>query len=340
MSYRTFLICLKCSLLGLFMLILQSASAQYNWNELDRELQAKQKALGQNAVVMLWKGDTLAYKKDMGDFNSTTQVPVGGCSKWFTAALVMMFIEEGKLSLDDKVTKWLPEFERYNKNYITIRLCLSHMTGIEDKGSRKFASLEEEANALAARKIRTNPGQDFWYGDIGLTIAGRILEVISKKRFDLLIKQKLFTPLGMRRTTFSNAMGGGVDPSGGALSTADDYMQFLVMLLNKGNYKGKQILSEESVNTLMQVQTKPALVSYAPPPVQGYNYAPGGWAIEEKSGKATALALPESGNWPMIDFCRGYIYLVFVKSAVNKELAGLHTDLKKIVDKQLKGNCP
>ena len=72
---------------------------------------------------------------------------------------------------------------------------------------KKFESLEEEVNSFASREIRTNPGTDFWYGNIGLNIAGRVLEVISKKRFDVLIKQKLFNPMTMRRTSFTSLDG-------------------------------------------------------------------------------------------------------------------------------------
>jgi CubicO group peptidase (beta-lactamase class C family) len=349
MSYKSSSICLKCSLLAGFLLLLQPVIAQYSWDELDQQLQAKQKSLGNNLVMMLWKGDTLAYKKELGDFNSKTQAPIANASKWLTAALVMIFVDEGKIGLDDKVTKWLPEFERYNKNYITIRLCLAHMTGIEDEGNllkkifqrKKFASLEEEVNALAARQIRTNPGQDFWYGSIGPNIAGRVLEVVSKKRFDVLIKQKLFNPLEMRRTTFTTQDASAVNPSAGAVSTADDYMQFLVMLLNKGKYKGKQVISEEGINTLMQVQTRGPLITYAPPAVQGFNYALGGWAIQEKDGKATALASPGfSGTWPIVDFCRGYASLVLVKKPLDHETAGMYPDLTKIIDAQIVSACP
>ena len=111
-----------------------------------------------------------------------------------------------------------------------------------------FASLEEEVNSFARKEIRTNPGTDFWYSSTGLNIAGRVLEVISKKRFDVLMKQKLFNPMTMRRTSFTTIDASAVNPSGGATSTAEDYMKFLVMLINKGKYNGKQILSEESVN--------------------------------------------------------------------------------------------
>ncbi|MEI9945999.1 MAG: serine hydrolase domain-containing protein [Chitinophagaceae bacterium] len=358
MSAKFGSICLKCSLLGLFLLLLQPgfsqkkqdyASPAYKWGELDQELEAKKKLLGTDAVMMVWKqGDTLVYKKEMGDFNSKTQAPIASCSKWLTAALVMQFVDEGKLSLDDKITKWLPEFEKYGKNYITLRICLAHMTGIEDEGGflkklfqrKKFESLEEEVNSFAAREIRANAGEDFWYGSIGLNIAGRVLEVISKKRFDVIIKQKLFNPMTMRRTSFTSMDGSSLNPSGGALSTAEDYMKFLVMLMNKGNYNGVQILKEESVNALMQIQTKPSIIKYAPEPAKGYNYALGSWAIEEKDGKATTLASPGLfGTWPMVDFCRGYAYLVFVKNLLGDEKADEYMLLKKLVDAQIKPVC-
>lgn len=348
MSLKSRATCIVVTLLGLFLQFFQPVFGQYNFKTLDAELQSRQKELGNNVVAMIWTGDTLVYKKEMGGFNSKTVAPIASCSKWLTAALVMQFVQEGKLNLDDKVSKWLPEFERYGKSYITIRHCLSHMTGIDDEGNmlkkifqrRKFSSLEEEVNSFAAREIRVNAGEDFWYGSIGLNTAGRVLEVISKKKFDALIKQKLFNPLGMRKTSFSSADAGPVNPSGGAVSTADDYMKFLVMLLNKGKYQGQQILTEESVNALMQIQTKPSLIKYAPKAAAGFNYALGSWVVEEKNGKATALASPGLfGTWPMIDYCRGYAYLVFVKTLLSEETAHSQMEIKRTVDAIIPASC-
>ena len=294
MSHKVSSICLKVFSVAAFLLLLQPASAQYNWDDLNTELEAKQKLLGTNVVAMIWKGDSLVYKKEMGEFNSKTQAPIASCSKWLTAALVMQFVDEGKLSLDDKIIKWLPGYEKYFKSYITIRHCLSHMTGISDEANffkrilqrKKFSSLEEEVNSFAARDIRANPGTDFWYGNVGLNIAGRILEIISKRRFDVLIKSKLFNPMGMRKTTFSTLDGSPLNPSGGAMSTADDYMKFLVMLMNKGKYNGVQVLSENSVNEMIKVQNKAEQIKYAPKAAAGYTYASGSWVIEEENGKA------------------------------------------------------
>lgn len=368
MSYKVSSNCTNVISVALFMLLLQPVLAQNRWAELDKELQTKQKLLGTNLVAMIWKGDSLVYKKEMGEFNSKTQAPIASCSKWLTAALVMQFVDEGKISLDDKISKWLPEFEKYGKNYISIRNCLSHMTGIDDEGGlikklfqrKKFASLEEEVNSFAAREIRANPGNDFWYGNIGLNIAARVLEVISKRKFDMLIKQKLFNPLGMRKTTFSTPDASAVNPSGGAQSTAEDYMKFLVMLLNKGKHNGVQVLSEESVEEMMILQTGTATVKYAPKSAEGYGYALGSWVMEsslaikanmgqaantvadlsQKKTVPTALASPGLfGTWPMIDFCRGYAYIVFVKNLLGDERADAHREIKTIVDKQLPSLC-
>jgi CubicO group peptidase (beta-lactamase class C family) len=351
MSYKTLITCLKSSPLLVFLLLLQPAKAQYNWTDLDKELTGSQKLLGENVVVMIWKSDSLVYKKEMGGFNSKTQAPIASCSKWLTAALMMQFVDEGKLSLDDKINKWLPEFEKYFKNYITVRQCLSHMTGISDEGillkkilqRKRFSSLEEEVNYIASQKIRANPGSDFWYGNVGLNIAGRILEVISKKKFDQLIKQKLLTPLGMRKTTFSTMDASAVNPSGGAQSTADDYMKFLAMLLNNGKHNGQQILSEEAVKQMRQIQNGSVPIAYAPKAAQDFHYTLGSWvagssATDTKT--ATVLTSPGLfGTWPMIDYCRGYAYLVFVKSLLGEEKANAHMAIKEIVDKQIVNSC-
>jgi len=349
MAYKPFSACLKGITLFLFLLLLQPAFAQPNFKDLDKNLKEKEKLLGKDFVVMVWKkDDTLVYKKETGDFNSKTQAPIASCSKWLTTALVMMFVDEGKISLDDKITKWLPVFEKYGKNYITIRHCLSHYTGIESDPinflklleRRKFNSLEEEVNSFAAKEIQANPGEEFRYSNIGLNIAARVLEVISKKKFDALAKQKLFFPLGMRKTTFSTLNGSAPNPSGGALSTPDDYMHFLVMLMNKGVYNGQRILSEEAINEMLRVQTKPGQIKYAPKAAEGFNYALGEWVIEQNGTMSTAVASPGLfGTWPMIDYCRGYAYLFFVKNLLGEERADAQLEIKKIIDLQFKNNC-
>src|SRR5690348_15848501 len=101
------------------------------FEDLDAIIQQNHKPLVNNVVAMVWT-DTLVYKRELGDFDSKTPAPIADASKWLTAALVMIFADEKKISLDDKVSKSIPDFELYAKNYITIRHCLSHYTGIKE----------------------------------------------------------------------------------------------------------------------------------------------------------------------------------------------------------------
>src|SRR5258705_1294571 len=366
MSLKIKFYCLKCSILIVSLLIFQTIIAQkkekpliskYDLSSLDKILEEKQNLIGKDYVVLIWKkDDTLEYKKEVGEYKSKTIAAIDSCRKWVTGSLVMQFVDEGKISLDDPVVKYLPVFEKYMKKYVTIRHCLSHMTGIADDDKflkkilqrKKFETLDEEVEAFAAREIRANAGTDFWYGNVGLNIAAKVLEVVGKRKFDVLIKQKLFTPLGMRQTTFTELNGALYNPSGGARSTADDYMKFLVMLMNKGKYNGKQILSEESVNEMMKVQTTSSMIRYAPKAAEGFNYALGSWVIEENPNSSpvgggregAALASPGLfGTWPMIDFCRGYAYILFVKNYLGEERANAHLEIKKVIDEVIKGEC-
>jgi CubicO group peptidase (beta-lactamase class C family) len=356
MSYKVTINCLKFSLLGLLLLFIQSGFAQPNkknpkefgvtrFEDLDGVVQRNAKLLGNNLVAMVWT-DTLLYKREMGAFDSKTVVPIGSASKWLTAALVLKFVDMGKISLDDKVSKYIPLYETYGKGYITIRHCLSHFTGIESQklglfGNKKAASLDEEVASFAKREIKSNPGTEFFYSETGLSIAGRILEIVTKKKFDMLIKQQLFNPLGMRKTTFSQLDNSAIDPSSGAQSSADEYMHFLVMLLNNGKYNGQQVLSEAAIKELRHIETSPQLIKYAPKAEEGLNYALGSWVVEEGGdGEATALAGSALyGTWPVVDWCHGYACLVFTKSLETEQKKEVYTEMKETVDEKIPSRC-
>lgn len=158
----------------------------------------------------------------------------------------------------------------------------------------------------------------------------------------MLIKQQLFNPLAMRKTSFSTLDGSAINPSGGAVSTAEEYMHFLQMLLNNGKYNGQQILSEESVKELRKIHTKTAEIKYAPAAGEGFNYALGSWVLgEATSGEATILSSPGLfGTWPMVDWCRGYACIFFVKTLLTGEQKKeVYMQMKGAIDEKLKSNC-
>jgi CubicO group peptidase (beta-lactamase class C family) len=333
-----------------YILILCSTGlqAQVDTASISAKLQ-RTKELGKNFVCLIYKNGKPIYKKESPDLNAKTQQPVGATSQWLTAALVMIFVQEGKLSLDDKVSNYIPLFNKYSKSYITIRNCLTHNTGIESDFNigklfqkSKFKTLEEEVIAFASkREIKTNPGTEFNYSNIGFNLAGRVLEVIAKKGFDRIAQDRLLRPLGMRGTTFTNEdFNAATDPSLGARSTANDLTNFMTMLMNKGMFNNKQVLTESSVKELLSLQAKPPMKN-VPKPAEGFDYAIGSWVLDQDAnGKITASTAPSfSGTWPIVDLCRGYTLVVFTENLKNPPGREFYLDLKSIVDGGITPNC-
>ena len=352
MSFNLRFACSYCSLVAVFMLFLQAASAQYNFENVDQLLTSKTKALGGKVVTLVSKDGKIIYKKEIGeDFKIETPAPIGAASKWLTAALIMTFVDKGEISLDDPVSTYLPVFTSYSKSYITIRQCLAEITGIETQPKKisrllqkkNFGSLEEEVNHYASRKdISTNPGQEFFFGDIGYSTAGRVLEVVSKKKpFSRLMQERITRPLGMRKTTFVNEKGGAEDPSGGGTSTAGDMIKFMNMLLNNGEFNGKQILSKEAILEMEKVQFASLPVKNAPRVTQGFKYAYGAWVQEsDKNGRSTIIASPGIyGTWPYIDRCRNYASVIFTRQLDDEQNPALYLSVKEEIEQHIQSEC-
>ncbi|MES2883031.1 MAG: serine hydrolase [Bacteroidota bacterium] len=347
MSYNLQATCLKFSSLIVLLLLLQTVAAQKNkkndkeygienFAALDALLIQNQKLLGTDVVALVAR-DTIVFKKEMGEFNSKTEAPIASASKWLTTALIMVLVDEGVISLDDKVSQYIPIFSSYGKNYITIRHCLSNFTGIESDGKlvdvKKYASLQLAAESFAKKEIQSNPGTECRYSNAGITIAGSIAEIVTKKKFDQLIKQKLFKPLDMTKTTFGTMDGSAINVAYGARSIANDYMKFLQMLLNNGKHNSKQVLSEEAVKEMRKVQVSAAQIKLAPKAAAGFGYAMGAWVIEEKDGEATSMTCPGFfGAWPVVDWERGYVYFILSKTLLKEQPAQLYMQMKGAVE--------
>jgi CubicO group peptidase (beta-lactamase class C family) len=257
----------------------------------------------------------------------------------------MTFVQEGRISLDDKVSKYLPIFEKYYKGYITIRHCLTHNTGIQaDKlfQKSKYHTLEEEVNDYASKKeIQTNAGTEFRYSNIGFNIAGRVLEVITKRTFDRLAMERITRPCNMKNTTFANEdYNDAINPSTGARSSAADLTNFLSMLLNKGTFNGKPVLSESSVTTLLSLSETSDKIKNAPPLAQGLNYGLGEWVLESNDKGATAFTAPSYiGTMPVLDICRKYGYVIFTKDLSSVPGKDFYSNIKAAIDEGMPALC-
>ncbi|HEY4107826.1 serine hydrolase [Puia sp.] len=351
MSYKSPLNCRRFSLFTLILLICLHGFSQSSFDAVDQLLKQNQKAFGGGYVMLVVKDGKVIYQKQANqDFTAKSPAPIAGAANWMTAALVMTFVDEGKLSLDDKVTQYIPLFGKYMKGYITIRNCLTHTTGIKTDQSvtsvlakQKFETLEDMVNTYANKHdIATNPGTEFFYSNLGPNIVARVLEVVSKKSFERLIRERITGPLKMRGTNFANQDGGATNPSGGAQSTANDYINFLTMLLNKGTFEGKRILSEKAVEQLETSQLAELPIKYLPRELTGVRFGLGNYISGTNStGGSAILGCPNLlGTAPFLDKCRGYAaILITEKPAAAIEKKPIYQSLVNLVGEAVGGGC-
>lgn len=139
---------------------------------------------------------------------------VASMSKSVTGTAVMMLVSEGKLSLDDPVEKYLPEFSDVKvattrtapRRAVTLRGLLTHTSGVtphtavEDHLDR--LNLHENVQSYARTPLTMEPGTRYEYSNGGINTAGRIVEIVSGLSFEEFLRQRLFEPLGMKDTTF------------------------------------------------------------------------------------------------------------------------------------------
>lgn len=143
-------------------------------------------------------------------------------SKPMTAVAVMMLVDDGKISLDDPIEKYLPEFRgqmvvaekdnehivlRKPKHPITVRETLNHTSGLPFKSAIEEPTLDGLSLSSAVRSyamtpLLSEPGAVYRYSNAGINTAARLIEVVAKVKYEDFMQQKLFDPLGMKDTTF------------------------------------------------------------------------------------------------------------------------------------------
>ncbi len=302
---------IKFAIQLIFTLLLSSVSYSQDFSKLDNWLDDNKSDLGGRAVLMIYKNGKITYshtvndmgwfqkrlvkkiaknqkkEADLSDFTESSRLPIASCSKWLSAALVMTFVDEGKLSLSDSVGKFLAVLSQHGKGNITISQCLSHTTAIKAlplkesiSEAQTFQTMDDAIENIASLPLEGEPGKVFHYSNAGLQIAGAVIEQISGKDFETLFAERIANPLEMKNTDFGK--GKVALPAGGAFSTPTDYMNFLIMILNKGEFKGKRILSEKSISDMQNNRiTTDVKVAYSPKEAGSAGYGFGEWVMDD-----------------------------------------------------------
>ncbi|HXI26464.1 MAG TPA: serine hydrolase domain-containing protein, partial [Pyrinomonadaceae bacterium] len=164
-----------------------------------------------SASIAVVKDGQIVYLKAYGDAKlepktaatSDMRYSIGSISKQFTATAILLLQEQGKLSLDDKVAKYMPDLTRANE--VTIRQLLSHTSGYQDYWPQDYV-MKPMLEATTAQKIMDTwakkpldfePGTKWQYSNTNFVIAGAIVEKVARMPLLQFLQQKVFAPLGM-----------------------------------------------------------------------------------------------------------------------------------------------
>jgi D-alanyl-D-alanine carboxypeptidase len=165
-----------------------------------------------SASVAIVKEGQVVYVKAYGDARLDPKTPatpemrysIGSISKQFTATAILLLAEQGKLSLDDKVAKFIPNLTRANE--VTIRQLLSHTSGYQDYWPQDYVmpmmlkpvTAQKILDGWARIPLDFEPGTKWQYSNTNYVIAGVIVEKASGMSLLQFLSQKVFTPLGMK----------------------------------------------------------------------------------------------------------------------------------------------
>ena len=276
------------------------ADSVYDFSEIDNLMQeAIKDEIFPGAVLAVGHRGRLVYHKPFGKFTyekddqevtKKSIFDLASVSKVIgTTSAAMFLYDEGLLELDKKVIDYLPKFNNNGKDKITVRNLLLHNSGLIAfvEYYKKFKTKEEVIDAIMNSKLKYPTGTDYVYSDLGLITLQQIIEKLAGKPLDIFLKEKLFDPIGMKRTMYNpgaeflydvlptevddyfrmttvkgkvhdeNAyLLGGVAGHAGLFSTAEDLSKFMQMMLNGGIYKGKRYFKESTVANWTIKQTE------------------------------------------------------------------------------------
>lgn len=169
------------------------------------------------AAVLILKGDKILYDKGFGLADLETGAKIDGntffniasVSKQFTATAMLKLAEEGKISLDDNVKKYFPEFKGDFFEQVTIRHLLSHTSGIGDYRPREDRDFVLYATDEQCYKYMENlkslhfaPGTEYQYMNPTFQLCFIIIQKVTGMGFEQYMKENIFTPAGMDQTVY------------------------------------------------------------------------------------------------------------------------------------------
>jgi len=254
-----------------------------------------------------------------------TLFAVFSMSKTFAGCAIMIAVDRGILRMDDRVEKYLPEFQRI-ENKVTIHDCMCHVSGVYGGDLSMIHTsvpLREQARSWALNGVCSKKvGEEFSYGNVGIATAAACLEVASGVPYERFLKENVLDPLGMKDTTFTpnpeqlsrlvkayTTEGGPFRPAAdmcsgqlrfpvghkvypmpaaGLYSTPADMIRFSQMLAHHGERKGVRIVSRKTFDEIWAVKQTPAHIEQP--------YTVGSWLYGDWFGHEGAMRTDQRAN--------------------------------------------
>ncbi|HEX4901133.1 MAG TPA: serine hydrolase, partial [Pyrinomonadaceae bacterium] len=268
--------------------------------------------------IVMAKGYGVRKLGDPTLVNERTLFAIGSSSKAFTAASIAMLVDEGKLKWDDRVTKYLPEFELYDPyvtRELTVRDLLCHRSGLE-RGDFLWYGSEYDRDEILRRTRYLKPTwslrSTFGYQNLMFLAAGQLIARVSGKSWDEFIRQRIFVPLSMTASNtsirdFKNADNvssphakveekievipwrniDNIAPAGSINSNVVEMAQWVRLQLGQGEYQKQRLLSSGAAKEMQTSQTviraePPYSIFY--PEAHFLNYGLG-WFLHDYKGR-------------------------------------------------------
>jgi D-alanyl-D-alanine carboxypeptidase len=184
---------------------------------MDSMLAATYPAGGPGASVIVARDGRVLMRKAYGSAHVELGVPMrpdhvirtGSITKQFTAVAVLMLADEGRLSLDDEITKFFPDYPTHGRR-ITVEHLLTHTSGIQSYTDVDSFDLQMRNDVTPAaliagfrdRPMTFAPGEDWWYNNSGYALLGAIIEQVEGRPWGEVLRTRIFQPLGMTDTRY------------------------------------------------------------------------------------------------------------------------------------------
>lgn len=198
-----------------------TALAQDKARKIDELLSLYSKYGQFNGSALVADNGRVIFKKGYGLANMEWNIPnqpdtkfrLGSITKQFTATLILQLVEQGKIKLDAKLTDYLPDYRKDTGAKITIHNLLSHTSGVPNYTaipgffqniSRNPFAVDDFVKKYASGDLDFEPGTKFNYSNSGYFLLGAIVEKVTGKSYEQVLKENILDPLGMKNTGYDH----------------------------------------------------------------------------------------------------------------------------------------